>query len=203
MTDNKILSLDEKLLVIQQEIKVPKTHYNDYGKFSYRTCEDILSAIKPFCKKYRVIITLYDEILTVGERYYIKAHAILTDLDSTEIKDNVAYAREEEDKKGMDGSQITGAASSYARKYALNGLLAIDDIKDSDFTNNQNGQQSNNQNIKKIKNTIQGTRFTLNDAEKWSEKHFKASVSNLEDFELKELLNALNAKIKEEKEINK
>lgn len=125
--------LYEKLYYIQQELKAPKGQYNDYGKYNYRSCEDIFEAVKPILKDLKLSLTLSDELVMVGERYYIKATAILTDGDN--IIQNTAYAREEETKKGMDGSQITGASSSYARKYALNGLFLIDDVKDSDTTN--------------------------------------------------------------------
>lgn len=125
--------LYEKLYYIQQELKAPKGQYNDYGKYNYRSCEDIFEAVKPILKDLKLSLTLSDELVMVGERYYIKATAILTDGDN--LIQNTAFAREEETKKGMDGSQITGASSSYARKYALNGLFLIDDVKDSDTTN--------------------------------------------------------------------
>ena len=119
-----------KLLKIQNELKAPKNQYNSYGGFKYRSCEDILESLKPLLKEEELILRLTDELVNIGDRYYVKATAILTDGDKT--IENVAYAREEETKKGMDGSQITGSASSYARKIALNGLLLIDDGNDSD-----------------------------------------------------------------------
>lgn len=120
----------KKLLEIQNELKAPKGQYNSFGKYKYRSCEDILEAVKPICKKHGVTLTLSDEMVQVGERYYIKATATVT--DGTEEKTVTAFAREPEAKKGMDDSQITGTASSYARKYALNGLFCIDDTKDAD-----------------------------------------------------------------------
>lgn len=123
----------KELIRIQNELKAPKGQYNSFGKYSYRSCEDILEAVKPLLSSYDCILTLSDEITLVGERYYVKATAILMNGASEKVE-VTAYAREEEDKKGMDGSQITGAASSYARKYALNGLFCIDDNKDSDAT---------------------------------------------------------------------
>ena len=123
----------EKLIKIQQNLKAPKGQYNDFGKYSYRSCEDIFEAVKPLLEEENLTLRLNDELVQVGDRYYIKATAILT--DGTETIENTSYAREEETKKGMDGSQITGASSSYARKYALNGLFLIDDVKDSDTTN--------------------------------------------------------------------
>ena len=124
-----------KLLKIQAELKAPKNQYNSFGKYSYRNTEGILESLKPSLQKYKCGLTLSDELVMIGDRYYIKATAWLYDIESNENIVIVAYAREEETKKGMDGSQITGASSSYARKYALNGLFLIDDTKDSDSTN--------------------------------------------------------------------
>lgn len=122
----------KNLLLIQQELKVPKTAYNSFGKYHYRSCEDILEAVKPIAHKHGCVVTVTDDIDKIGERYYVRAIAILTDAETGEQVQNVAYARESEEKKGMDDSQVTGTASSYARKYALNGLFAIDDTKDAD-----------------------------------------------------------------------
>lgn len=124
-----------KLLNIQTKLKAPKGQYNSFGKYSYRSCEDILEALKPLLKEENAIVTLKDELVQVGERYYIKAIARFIDVDAGDFIETTALAREEETKKGMDGSQVTGASSSYARKYALNGLFAIDDSQDSDVTN--------------------------------------------------------------------
>ena len=130
-----------KLMNIQQELKAPKGQYNSFGKYAYRSCEDILEAVKPLLKKEKVVLTISDELQYIGNRYYIKANATLIDTESDSTISNSAYAREEETKKGMDGSQITGASSSYARKYALNGLFGIDDNKDSDTTNIQSKEE--------------------------------------------------------------
>lgn len=129
------MSIYEKLSAIQQELKAPKNLYNSFGNFNYRSCEDILEAVKPICAKHHVVLILEDLLVTIGDRYYVQATARLHDLDDgiTYIQ-TTAYAREEETKKGMDASQVTGASSSYARKYALNGLFCIDDSKDSDST---------------------------------------------------------------------
>ena len=124
----------KELLQIQSELKAPKGQFNDYGKYKYRSCEDILEAVKPILKKNNCTLLLTDSLVYVGERYYIKATATLVNAEGKSVSTE-AYAREEETKKGMDASQITGASSSYARKYALNGLLCIDDNKDSDTTN--------------------------------------------------------------------
>ena len=130
-------TLDAKLLVVQQKLKANKTQWNDFGKYNYRSCEDILEAVKPLLASANLTLRLTDEVVAVGGRIYVQARAILCAVDSGEEVQTVAYAREDDTKKGMDGCQITGAASSYARKYALNGLFCIDDAKDSDFTNAQ------------------------------------------------------------------
>ena len=135
------MNIYEKLMNIQKELKAPKCQYNSFGKYKYRSCEDILESVKPLLEKYKVTIILTDKLEQIGERYYIRAKAILIDTESNNSIENTAYAREEETKKGMDGSQITGASSSYARKYALNGLFGIDDNKDSDTTNIQNKEE--------------------------------------------------------------
>lgn len=126
------MKIREKLMAIQSELKAPKGQYNSYGKYKYRSCEDILEAAKPLLAKYMCTLTISDEIAQIGDRYYIKAVATLMDAESPESIGNVAYARESLDKKGMDDMQITGTASSYARKYCLNGLFLIDDTKDAD-----------------------------------------------------------------------
>ena len=129
------MNVYEKLIAIQSELKAPKSQYNNFGKYAYRNCEDILESLKPLLKEHKSTIYISDEIVTVLERFYVKATVTFIDAETGESITNTAYAREEESKKGMDGSQVTGASSSYARKYALNGMFAIDDTKDSDFTN--------------------------------------------------------------------
>ena len=132
--------LHKKLVEVQFELKAPKGQYNNFGKYSYRNCEDILEAVKPLLKDKGLSIVLSDTPEIIGGRFYIKATATLSDGETT--IQTTAYAREEESKKGMDGSQVTGASSSYARKYALNGLFAIDDNKDSDTTNKGNSGEN-------------------------------------------------------------
>ena len=129
MADEK-LNLTQKLLNAQAELKAPKGQYNSFGKYKYRSAEDILEAVKPINAKHGVLLTITDEPVLVGDWHYIKATATIT--DGTESIVVTAYARESLNKKGMDDSQITGTASSYARKYALNGLYLIDDTKDAD-----------------------------------------------------------------------
>lgn len=133
-------TLQQKLIEIQAELKAPKSQFNKFGGYNYRNCEDILEAVKPLCAKHEIVPLLSDEIVMIGDRFYIKATAKVTD-GKDEIA-TTAFARESKDKKGMDESQITGSASSYARKYALNGLFCIDDTKDADFMDNS---QSNKQ----------------------------------------------------------
>jgi hypothetical protein len=128
---DKPKTLHDKLVEIQQKLNAPKGQHNNFGGYDYRSCEDILTALKPLLGDCAVILN--DELVMIGDRFYVKATATLTD-----GKDNIsttAYAREELVKKGMDGSQITGSSSSYARKYAMNGLFSIDDTKDADSTN--------------------------------------------------------------------
>lgn len=125
----------EKLACIQQALKAPKDQFNSFGNYKYRSCESILEAVKPLLKETKTVLTLTDRIEAIGGRVYICATATLADATSADFFSVSAYAREEEAKKGMDASQVTGAASSYARKYALNGLFCIDDNKDSDATN--------------------------------------------------------------------
>jgi len=134
MEEIKKMSLYERLSNIQMELKAPKNQYNSFRKYKYRSCEDILEGVKPVCNKYRVTLVIKDEISSLpnNDRVYVKAVATLYDWDSDNSISNYAYAREEETKKGMDSSQVTGATSSYARKYALNGLFNIDDTKDAD-----------------------------------------------------------------------
>lgn len=122
----------EKLLAVQLELKAPKNQRNNFGGYNYRSCEDILEAVKPLCMKHQCLVVLSDDIACNGNRYHIKATARFYDMESGEFVENTAFAREAETKKGMDDSQITGTASSYARKYALNGLFCIDDTKDAD-----------------------------------------------------------------------
>ena len=134
------------LMAVQAELKAPKGQYNAFGKYKYRNCEDILEAVKPLLAEVKAVVIIGDELELIGSRFYVKATARFIDCETDAQITNTAYAREEDTKKGMDGSQITGASSSYARKYALNGLFAIDDTKDSDTTNGMPDQQSNQQN---------------------------------------------------------
>lgn len=123
----------EKLGAVQSALKAPKGQENKFGGYRYRSCEDIMEAVKPLLKEHGLVLTVSDAMETVGTRYYVKATATITDGESE--KSVTAYAREPEGRKGMDEAQVTGSSSSYARKYALNGLFCIDDTKDPDATN--------------------------------------------------------------------
>ena len=129
------MNIYEKLTEVQNELKAPKSKYNSFGKYNYRSCEDILEAVKPILKAKRLAMTVKDDVFNIGERFYIMATVTVFDCESEEKVTTTAYAREDADKKGMDGSQMTGSSSSYARKYALNGMFAIDDTKDADSWN--------------------------------------------------------------------
>lgn len=142
ITDSQVV-LNQKVGDIQHKLKAPKGQYNSFGKYNYRSCEDILEGVKPLLKEHNLALLIDDEIVQIGERYYVKATAKIT--DGREIVSATAYAREPDTKKGMDESQITGATSSYARKYALNALLCIDDTKDADTMDNSKKPQQQTQ----------------------------------------------------------
>jgi len=137
----KKLNLMQKLFKIQAELKAPKGQFNKFGGFKFRNCEDILEAVKPLLSKYELYLNISDSISMVGERYYVKATASVMDEEGQKIE-AIAYAREQDFKKGMDEAQLTGACSSYARKYSLNGLFAIDDTKDQDSMDNKSTEKS-------------------------------------------------------------
>ena len=164
------MSIFEKLSLVQIELKAPKNQVNKFGGYNYRSCEDILEAVKPLLAKNGLTLVLSDDVIQLGNRFYVKATAKIYDL-----KENVepivasAMAREEETKKGMDGSQITGASSSYARKYALNGLFNIDDQKDSDLTN---------KNDKKDDGELSTYPETITDAQRAEIKKLNINVEN-------------------------
>ena len=147
-----------KLVKIQAELKAPKNQMNAFGKYKYRSAEDIIEAVKPILFKNNCALLISDEIVQVADRVYVKATAMLIDENNEELPIKVfGWAREEEVKKGMDAAQITGSASSYARKYALNGLFAIDDTKDADSTNEHKdevGEEKRMKLIALLENTI-------------------------------------------------
>lgn len=150
----------KELIAIQSELKAPKSQFNKFGGYKYRKAEDILEAVKPLLNKQKCTLTITDDIVMVGNRIYVKATATIKN-EKGEFETTTGWAREEETKKGMDGSQITGASSSYARKYALNGLFAIDDNADSDTTND--GQQQTQQQAQTQAQQTASNQFNPND----------------------------------------
>lgn len=186
----------KKLLEIQSELKAPKGQKNTFGNYSYRSCEDILEAVKPLLKKHNCALVIGDGIEHIGERYYVHAEASIIDAETGDRLSNRAYAREEENKKGMDGSQITGASSSYARKYALNGLFAIDDTKDADtdgFRKQTNGPTNAEQaaDSKKADKINEG--FNPDDVEMATEEQIEAIKAAAKEAKVN-IITALKAK---------
>ena len=179
------MNIYEKLSKVQTELKAPKGQFNAFGKYKYRNCEDILEALKPVLAKNKLTILVSDMVENVNDRFYIKAVVTLVDVETGESTTTQAYAREEENKKGMDASQLTGSTSSYARKYALNGLFLIDDTKDADATNNHSNEQNNenksdNKNDKQPqkKDTKKITIDTYLDAIRKYEKEYQTEIKD-------------------------
>ena len=188
------MSINQKLLNIQTELKAPKGQKNKFGNYMYRSCEDILEAVKPLLKENKVTLQLTDEIVFLGNRYYIKATAILKDTEEETKVENTAYARESETKKGMDDSQITGTASSYARKYALNGLFCIDDTKDADTNEYKDQQQDNNKLIdnkmkESLNKAIENAKIQDNVVELILSQY---GYSNTAEIKIKDYMNIVN-----------
>ena len=150
----------KELIAIQSELKAPKSQFNRFGGYKYRKAEDILEAVKPLLAKQKCTLIITDDVVLIGNRIYVKATATIKN-EKGECETTNGWAREEETKKGMDGSQITGASSSYARKYALNGLFAIDDNADSDTTND--GQQQTQQQAQTQAQQPASNQFNSND----------------------------------------
>lgn len=150
----------KELIAIQSELKAPKSQFNKFGGYKYRKAEDILEAVKPLLAKQKCTLIITDDVVLIGNRIYVKATATIKN-EKGECETTNGWAREEETKKGMDGSQITGASSSYARKYALNGLFAIDDNADSDTTND--GQQQTQQQSHTQAQQTASNQFNSND----------------------------------------
>lgn len=179
----------KELITIQSELKAPKTQVNNFGGYKYRKAEDILEAVKPLLAKQKCTLTITDDIVMVGNRIYVKATATIKN-EKGEVETSTGLAREEESKKGMDASQITGASSSYARKYALNGLLAIDDNADSDTTNNGQQQTQTQQPVPQQQPTAQYNPNDLNEGMEylsrcinkdnliWVVQHYKPLTAN-------------------------
>lgn len=204
MADETKMTLRQKLSDIQVRMNAPKTQYNSFGKYNYRNAEDILSAVKPFLREHELTLTLTDDVVQVGDRFYIKAEAMISD-GEVDVS-TTAFAREPVSKKGMDDSQITGTASSYARKYAMNGLFAIDDVKDADNFDNREGTSTRNVDShdaplgrQHIVKAIQETAVSKFGAQKGGEiykrmlAHFGAkATADLKDQELNKALEYVN-----------
>lgn len=168
------MSVYEKLMNIQSELKAPKGQRNSFGNYNYRSCEDILEAVKPLLAKHQAALTISDTIELIGTRFYVKATAKLVDVVDGTMIENTAYARESESKRGMDDSQLTGATSSYARKYCLNGLFAIDDTKDADT--NEYHEQQKKQEAKAVKTVEKPAQAEQNQQQIWRKngKYYEA-----------------------------
>jgi hypothetical protein len=166
------------LAKIQAEVKAPKGNFNSFGKYKYRSAEDILEAVKPVINPLGFWVTIYDEIVLIGERYYIKATAEIS--NGKNAYTSIAYAREEEIVKGMSSPQVTGSASSYARKYALSGLLALDDTKDADATN-EHRDEVGNENREYLTRLIESS--TYEERQRVGMRLKVNSLTSMEDFE--------------------
>lgn len=187
------MNIYEKLLKSQVELKAPKGQYNSFGKYKYRSCEDILEALKPVLDKFKLTLFIKDDVIEVNGRNYVKATIILINIEKPdEIIETSALAREEETKKGMDGSQITGASSSYARKYALNGMFMIDDTKDSDSTNTHGKDKTEQEKVQEFLNSRDGMIEKLK--ENLSSDKLKRT---LEAFKVEELWQMTDEQLKE------
>jgi hypothetical protein len=180
------MNIYEKLLKAQVELKAPKGQYNSFGKYKYRSCEDILEALKPVLDKFKLTLFIKDDVIEVNTRNYVKATITLVNIEKPdEIIETSALAREEETKKGMDGSQITGTASSYARKYALNGLFLIDDTKDADtneYHKQTNKAKENNIELDYRQELIKYCKENNTDINLIAQEHKLNSKSTNEDF---------------------
>lgn len=191
-----------KLLQVQSELKAPKGQYNAFGKYNYRNCEDILEAAKPLLKKNGLTLLIEDSVEIVQERYYIKAECRLVDIETGEIITTSALARESLEKKGMDASQVTGATSSYARKYALNGLFLIDDTKDADHYDNSETKQDkklSDSQVKRLYAIAYNNGFTSEQVKLSLRDYKKTDAKELTKQEYDHLVSRLeNAKTKQE-----
>ena len=194
------MSIYDKLFNIQQKLNAPKNQRNNFGNYNYRSCEDILEAVKPLLSENKCVLKLSDEIIYTGERYHVKAIATLTDIETGEKEFADGWAREEESKKGMDGSQITGASSSYARKYALNGLFCIDDNKDSDSTNThgkdnkKNSPSLSNAQVKRLYALANKAGYDNTKIEQMILAKYKKDIKSLSKEEYDHVCNGLEGK---------
>lgn len=199
------MTVFKKLLEVQSKLKAPKSQYNSFGKYAYRNCEDILESLKPILTEVKATVFISDDIINIEGRFYVKSTVTFVDVETGEQITNSALAREEETKKGMDGSQITGSSSSYARKYALNGMFAIDDTKDSDTTNTH-GKEDNKKNkeeltesqIKRLYAIANKANITPAQVATFTKKSYnKVDVKTLTKAEYDEVCNKLEEKAKQ------
>ena len=197
------MNIYEKLTEVQNELKAPKSKYNSFGKYNYRSCEDILEAVKPILKSKRLAMTVKDDVFNIGDRFYIMATVTVFDCESEEKVTTTAYAREDADKKGMDGSQITGSSSSYARKYALNGMFAIDDTKDADSWNTNDkdrtvekkeAERATEEQIAKLRALYKGKEDKLTEL---LDKYGITSPVQFKRMEIQSVIDKLEAKLKQ------
>lgn len=197
------MNIYEKLTEVQNELKAPKSKYNSFGKYNYRSCEDILEAVKPILKAKRLAMTVKDDVFNIGDRFYIMATVTVFDCESEEKVTTTAYAREDADKKGMDGSQITGSSSSYARKYALNGMFAIDDTKDADSWNTHDkdrtvekkeAERATEEQIAKLRALYKGKEDKLMEL---LDKYGITSPVQFKRMEIQSVIDKLEAKLKQ------
>lgn len=199
------MNIYEKLTEVQNELKAPKSKYSIFGNYNYRSCEDIMEAVKPLLKDKKLAMTVKDDVFNIGDRFYIMATVTVFDCESEEKLSTTAFAREEAVKKGMDGSQITGSSSSYARKYALNGMFAIDDTKDADGWNTHEkdkpaekkenkSEYASEEQIAKLRALYKGKE------DKLTELLDKYSITNPVEFkrmEIQSIIDRLEAKVKQ------
>ena len=197
------MNIYEKLTEVQNELKAPKSKYNSFGKYNYRSCEDILEAVKPILKAKRMAMTVKDDVFNIGDRFYIMATVTVFDCESEEKVTTTAYAREDADKKGMDGSQITGSSSSYARKYALNGMFAIDDTKDADSWNTHDkdrtvekkeAERATEEQVAKLRSLYKGKEDKLTEL---LDKYGITSPVQFKRMEIQSVIDKLEAKLKQ------
>lgn len=197
------MNIYEKLTEVQNELKAPKSKYNSFGKYNYRSCEDILEAVKPILKAKRLAMTVKDDVFNIGDRFYIMATVTVYDCESEEKVTTTAYAREDADKKGMDGSQITGSSSSYARKYALNGMFAIDDTKDADGWNTHDkdrtvekkeAERATEEQVAKLRALYKGKEDKLTEL---LDKYDITSPVQFKRMEIQSVIDKLEAKLKQ------
>lgn len=197
------MNIYEKLTEVQNELKAPKSKYNSFGKYNYRSCEDILEAVKPILKAKRLAMTVKDDVFNIGDRFYIMATVTVYDCESEEKVTTTAYAREDADKKGMDGSQITGSSSSYARKYALNGMFAIDDTKDADGWNTHDkdrtvekkeAERATEEQVAKLRALYKGKEDKLTEL---LDKYGITSPVQFKRMEIQSVIDKLEAKLKQ------